>query len=80
MLPATIEAIDPVINKPATELSATPKWKRGKIIEEHNTPNKLNLIKLQALLLPSELPLDLHSTCHPSLGEIESKMQDAVMK
>jgi hypothetical protein len=78
MPPAIIKAADPALSPSATELSALPKRKRGEEAEEENSKlNKLNPIKLQALLLPSELPLNLRSACHPGLDEIEKKMQDA---
>ena len=45
--------------------------------DNNDTLEKPNPIELQVLFLPSELSIQLQSTCHPGLDEIEHKMRDA---
>lgn len=74
MPPAIVKVTD---STPTDSATVAPKRKRGEIANDNDKPNKPNPVELQPLLLPSELPLNLRSSCHAGLEDIERQMRDA---
>ena len=64
---------------PVPKATSAIKRKRGDdpVASEDDLPDKPDPVELQALSLPSELPPNILSACHPGLDDIEQKMRDA---